>query len=313
MSLRALLFRRPPDPQLIEIAFDGEIYPVQLRRHAQARRYTLRIQAATRTVLLTMPMRGSLREAKAFAERNGGWIAARLKRLPQAIAFADGLELPLRDVPHRITHRPGARGTVWIEAGDDMPLLCVAGDPAHLPRRVRDYLKREAKRELEAASRRYAAMLGVTVKRVAVRDQTSRWGSCTSAGRALLFVAADPRAAACARLSGGARGGASGRDEPLARVLARGRAHLSRVGARQGLAQRARHRAAPVWRGVAARKISLLDWRCVDITTETCSVLGRARPLRCEGGSLADDGNRRRNCYSLSIMVLIAFSASGAA
>lgn len=181
MSLRALLFRRPPDPQLIEIAFDGEIYPVQLRRHAQARRYTLRIQAATRTVLLTMPMRGSLREAKAFAERNGGWIAARLKRLPQAIAFADGLELPLRDVPHRITHR-SARGTVWIEAGDDMPLLCVAGDPAHLPRRVRDYLKREAKRELEAASRKYAAMLGVTVKRVTVRDQTSRWGSCTTAG-----------------------------------------------------------------------------------------------------------------------------------
>jgi predicted metal-dependent hydrolase len=58
----------------------------------------------------------------------------------------------------------------------------VAGAPEHLPRRVRDYLKREAKRELEAASRRYAAMLGVTVKRVAVRDQTSRWGSCTSDG-----------------------------------------------------------------------------------------------------------------------------------
>src|ERR1700742_4184534 len=131
MSLRALLFRKPPDPQLIEIAFDGAIYPVELRRHARAKRYTLRIQAATRTVLLTMPMRGSLREAKAFAERNGGWIAARLKRLPQAIAFADGLTLPLRDVPHRITHRPG-RGTVWIEAGDDTPLLCVAGDPEHL-------------------------------------------------------------------------------------------------------------------------------------------------------------------------------------
>ena len=181
MSLRALLFRRPPDPQLIEIAFDGETYPVQLRRHAQARRYTLRIQAATRMVLLTMPVRGSVREAKAFAERNGGWIAARLKRLPQAIAFADGLALPLRDVPHRITHR-SARGTVWIEAGDDLLLLCVAGDRAHLARRVRDYLKREARRELEAASRRYAAMLGVTVKRVAVRDQVSRWGSCTSDG-----------------------------------------------------------------------------------------------------------------------------------
>src|SRR3979490_2761116 len=111
MSLRALLFRRPPEPQLIEIAFDGAVYPVELRRHAQARRYTLRVQAASRAIVLTMPMRGSLREAKAFAERSGSWIAARLKRLPVPIPFADGLELPLRGVTHRITHRAGARGT----------------------------------------------------------------------------------------------------------------------------------------------------------------------------------------------------------
>jgi predicted metal-dependent hydrolase len=180
MSLRALLFRRPPDPQLIEIAFDGAIYPIQLRRHRQARRYTLRVQAASRALMLTMPLRGSVKEARSFAERNGGWIAARLKRLPQAIPFADGLELPLRGVPHRIVHR-ATRGTVWIEAGEP-PLLCVAGNAEHLARRVRDYLKREAKRELEIVSRHYAAMLGVTVKRVSVRDQASRWGSCTAAG-----------------------------------------------------------------------------------------------------------------------------------
>jgi predicted metal-dependent hydrolase len=182
MSLRALLFRRPPDPQLIEIAFDGAIYPVELRRHARATRYTLRVQATNRAITLTMPMRGSVREAKAFAERNGGWIAARLKRLPQAIPFAAGLELPLRGVPHRILHRAGARGTVWTETGSDMPLLIVAGDRAHLARRVRDFLKREAKRDLDAASRRYAAQLGVAIKRISIRDQSSRWGSCTAAG-----------------------------------------------------------------------------------------------------------------------------------
>src|SRR5438034_1336560 len=182
MSLRALLFRRPPDSQLIEIAFDGAIHPVQLRRHAQARRYTLRVQAATRTVVLTMPLRGSVKEARAFAERNGGWIAARLKRLPQAIPFADGLELPMRGVPHAIVHRPGARGTVWTETGSDMPLLIVAGNAEHLARRVRDFLKREAKRDLDAASRRYAAQLGVAINRISIRDQSSRWGSCTAPG-----------------------------------------------------------------------------------------------------------------------------------
>jgi hypothetical protein len=182
MSLRALLFRRPVEPQTIQVTFDGAVHCVTLRRHARARRYTLRVQAATRSIVLTMPMRGSLREAKAFAERSGAWIAARLKRLPQAIPFADGLALPLRGVPHTIVHRPGARGTVWTEAGADGPLVCVAGGRAHLARRVRDFLKQEARRDLDAASRRYAALLGVKIRRITVRDQASRWGSCTAAG-----------------------------------------------------------------------------------------------------------------------------------
>jgi predicted metal-dependent hydrolase len=58
----------------------------------------------------------------------------------------------------------------------------VAGEAPHVARRVRDYLKREAKRELEAASRRYAEQLDVKIKRVSVRDQASRWGSCSTTG-----------------------------------------------------------------------------------------------------------------------------------
>ena len=48
MPLRALLYRRPAEPKIIQIVFDQAIYLVRLRRHRQARRYTLRIQAATR-------------------------------------------------------------------------------------------------------------------------------------------------------------------------------------------------------------------------------------------------------------------------
>ncbi|MBV8835869.1 MAG: M48 family metallopeptidase [Alphaproteobacteria bacterium] len=183
MSLRALLFRRTPQPQTLQVAYEGAIYSIALRRHTQARRYTLRVQAATRSVQLTMPTRGSLREAKSFAEKNGAWIAARLKRLPQAIPFADGTTLPLRNVAHTILHRPGARGTTWTETnGKDGAILCVAGGRAHMARRVRDFLKKEAKHDLTVASRRYAAELGVKIKRITVRDQTSRWGSCTADG-----------------------------------------------------------------------------------------------------------------------------------
>jgi predicted metal-dependent hydrolase len=183
MPLRALLYRRPTEPQAIEVVFDRSIYLVRLRRHRQARRYTLRIQAATREVVLTMPPRGSVKEAREFAEKHGGWIATRLERLPEAAPFAHGTVVPLRGLAHRIVHRRGARGTVWSELDPyGNRLLCVAGDAPHVERRVTDFLKREAKRDVEAAVHRYADKIGVTFRRVSVRDQSSRWGSCSTTG-----------------------------------------------------------------------------------------------------------------------------------
>jgi predicted metal-dependent hydrolase len=182
MSLRALLYRRPSEPSAIEVIFDRAIYLVRMRRHRQARRYTLRIDSASREVVLTIPPRGTVKEAREFAQKHGGWIAARLKRLPEAAPFAHGTEVPLRGVPHTIVHRRGARGTVWSESDEHGQLLCVAGDAPHVDRRISDFLKREARRDLEAASRRYAEILGVRIKRIAVRDQSSRWGSCSNTG-----------------------------------------------------------------------------------------------------------------------------------
>jgi hypothetical protein len=183
MPLPALLYRRTSEPSAISVAFEQAIYQVRVRRHRRARRYSLRVHAATREVVLTVPPRGSLKEAHAFAQKHGGWIAARLGRLPEPARFAPGTMVPLRGEPHRIVHRRGERGTVWIEIGDDgARALCVAGGEAHIARRVGDYLKREAKKDLEAASRRAAEQLGVKIKRVSIRDQASRWGSCSSTG-----------------------------------------------------------------------------------------------------------------------------------
>jgi predicted metal-dependent hydrolase len=184
MSSRALLYRRPSEPQAIEVECDGAVHLVRLRRHRQARRYTLRVVAVTREAILTMPPRGSFREAREFAEKHGAWIASRLDRLPRAAPFEHGVEVPLRGIVHAISHRRSARGTVWTETDrDGRRLLCVASyDPAHVSRRITDFLKREAKRDLEAAVARYAERLGVEVRRISIRDQVSRWGSCSTSG-----------------------------------------------------------------------------------------------------------------------------------
>jgi predicted metal-dependent hydrolase len=189
MIFKALLPRlrakRPAEREAGEIIidFDGASHRIRVQRHGRARRYTLRVHAAAREVVVTIPPRGTLREARLFAQKHGAWIATRLNRLPQPAPFAPGLTIPLRGEMHRIEHRPRERGTVWVELGDDgSRAICIAGDTPHLARRLADFLKREARRELEVASRRAAEQLGVRIKRVSIRDQHSRWGSCSTTG-----------------------------------------------------------------------------------------------------------------------------------
>ncbi len=177
------LFERPsPEPGHFDIAHNGEVYRVALKRSAQARRFTLRVRAATHDVLLTAPARAPLTAARDFAERHSAWIGVRLARLPRLVPFEPGAALPLRGVDHRIVHRPQARGVVWLEKDAEGPLICVAGERPHVPRRVADFLKREAHKDIEAAVGRHAKGVGVAPRRIAVRDTVSRWGSCSEGG-----------------------------------------------------------------------------------------------------------------------------------
>ena len=137
MATRALLYRRPAEPATLVVRHGSQHFAIRLRRHRRARRYTLRIHPTDREAILTMPPRGTLKDAREFAELHGGWIAARLGRLPKAAPFQPGTIVPLRGVPHRIVHRAGERGTVWTETRDSgEKIICVAGDTEFTDRRV---------------------------------------------------------------------------------------------------------------------------------------------------------------------------------
>mgnify|MGYP003108926852 CR=1 FL=1 len=164
-----------PRPHLL---FGGRKYPLEVKHSTRAARIRLRIDPK-RGIVLHLPPRVSVVAGLSFIEKEIDWVVANLDRLPEAVPFCDGALLPIMGTPHRITHAPDRRGVVWMEAGR----IYVTGREEHLPRRVRDWVRKMAKTEISRRAEAYATRIGKSYKGITLRDQASRWGSCSSTGQ----------------------------------------------------------------------------------------------------------------------------------
>jgi predicted metal-dependent hydrolase len=177
-----LFFRaKPKIPASTIIELGGVPITILVRTNARARSYRLSLPHATGPVL-TLPPHGKWSEAEAFLLRHRGWLAARIKRAPEASRFSDGGSVPLRGVEHLIVGTGKLRGRVELGERDGAPILLVPGEPAHQARRLTDWFKEQAAADLGARTSIHADRLGVTVKSIKMRSQASRWGSCSSSG-----------------------------------------------------------------------------------------------------------------------------------
>lgn len=174
----------PRSPTFIDLEIGGAVQRVALKRTAQARRFTLRVSAARRNVVLTMPKHGSLVAAKAFARRHAAWIAEKLDVVVPRVPFAPEAAIPLRGRNHRAVHRPGLRCRVWVEDSIEgsEPWLCVSGPESKFAATLGRFLHAEARRDLTEAAGRHAVAAGKIVRGLTLRDTRSRWGSCSARG-----------------------------------------------------------------------------------------------------------------------------------
>lgn len=177
-SLQRTVAPRPLEPS--RIAIGDEVLDVVFRRHAQARRLVLRLNASGTGVLVTVPNGVSRLKALEFTTRSRDWIEDRVRRRGGLIRLEPGHRLPLRGIPHDIRHVETRRGVVTVDGVRGV--IQVPGEEAHVKRRLLDFLKSTAREELTHASRHYAALMGVNYRRITIRDQRSRWGSCSASG-----------------------------------------------------------------------------------------------------------------------------------
>jgi hypothetical protein len=156
----------------------GRTITVPIRRDRRARRITIHIDASIGGAKIVMPAYAAIADAKAAVREHEEWLLDRLSKLPPRILFDDGAVIPFRGVSHCIRHVPGVRGTVERANGE----IRVFGRPEHIARRVTDWLKAEAQQVISPICLAKADRIDRRVRRVAIRGQRSRWGSCGANG-----------------------------------------------------------------------------------------------------------------------------------
>lgn len=190
------------------VSISGLSCPIELRRSPRAKRISLKVSHTRRSAILTLPRFIRLEDAGDFLARHFDWLQKQTERLPTAIPFADGATIPLRGIIHRLEFAgpgrnqgvvfrvPNEEEAAWTgrwDPGNDnlvhsglpmslLPKLRVFGDEVHAPRRFMDWLKEQARSDLTERVSYHAANLGVKPQRISVRDQSTRWGSCSSNG-----------------------------------------------------------------------------------------------------------------------------------
>ena len=171
--------------RVVVVTIAGHAVPAEFVRTRRARHYILRVKPDG-GLRVTVPWHGSRAEALRFVEERRAWIAReRDKRAAdheEPAHWVDGTPVLFRGDEHPLRTVALDRSRVRVSFADQTFVLS-AERATHLRQWVEAWLRRLAAIDLPERLARVALQHGFEVKAVSIRNQRSRWGSCSPSGR----------------------------------------------------------------------------------------------------------------------------------
>ena len=170
------------DPPAHRIDLHGTTVEYTVRRSEDATK--ARIDVDVHGVTVTLPA-GVAIEARRVLEENAAWVVERVRDVDaylEAIpdrSFEPGAEFPYLNDPHEVVVETRSYSDV---VDGEFRLAAHHVEQTSIRRALETFYRRKARARFEARAEHFAEEIGVEYDKIEVRNQRTKWGSCSSTG-----------------------------------------------------------------------------------------------------------------------------------